>query len=100
MYTMKNKPTPTDPFNLILDVSAEESYNLYRVIKSLLVLPSFYDEYEYCQPDGMIYSCAFAFICQDYLSSIIEINVLEDFDWFVGEMKFEEVFEEQEIEFK
>ncbi|MFA7380150.1 MAG: hypothetical protein WC150_06795 [Bacteroidia bacterium] len=82
-----------------LDSYANESHNLYVVVKSLLSLPSCYDEYDFPNPNGMIHALAFAKLCEEYLYETIRINVQEDIMSVVEELKLKEIYEELDEEF-
>ncbi len=90
--------SPSHTFETLLDTKSEESYYLYRVLKSLLVLPDFYDQ-GYPEPKGIIHALAFAKLCEEYLYETIRINVQEDFMSVVEELKLKEIYEELDEEF-
>lgn len=73
------------PFSIILDSYDNECFNLYAVVSSLFNYPEIGEDEEL---DGKLYASAFAYLCSDYLKSVIDFYEYEDFDLFVEEMDF------------
>ena len=78
------------PFTIVLDSYAEESFQLYCVVRALLDYPLINKDpdYEYDDYIGKLYASAFTFICLNYLEILDIKQYFEDFELFNEDMNF------------
>jgi hypothetical protein len=77
--------TNSKPFDIILDAYIYECTALYGVVQSLFNYPDIGEDEDL---HGKLYASAFTFLCQDYLKTLIDFYIHDDFDAFVGDMNF------------
>ncbi len=71
------------PFDILLDSYSRESFNLYMVVSSLFDYPFIGEDEDL---EGKLYSSAFAYLCSNYLNTLLDFYEHDDFDLFIEEM--------------
>lgn len=79
------------PFDIILDSYNKESFSLYVVVSSLFDYPSIGENEDL---EGKLYASAFAYLCSNYLNTLIDFYEHDDFELFIEEMGLIEHIEE------